>query len=616
MHFAANALVGESMTNPGKYFHNNVANGLKLLDAAVACSVKKFVFSSTCATYGPPDRVPMTEDLPQRPINPYGESKLMFEKMLQWYEKIHGLEFIAFRYFNAAGASERFGEHHRVETHLIPNVLKVALGQKTQCEIYGTDYPTPDGTCIRDYIHIRDLAQAHILGLAPGKRGFYNLGNGDGYSVREVIRMCERVTGKAIPAVEKPRRPGDPPKLVAAAGKAIEELGWKPQFPKLEDIVTTAWAWHKSHPEGYTDRVLRKVLLVDDDPFVLRVYQGWLSQRGVHVDTASDGFAAIQALRACRPDLVVLDLMMPKFTGLDVLKFLRAQADFAELPVIVLSNHYMNEMARQAVSLGVEKALLKVRCSPPVLMGIINELFAGKPTSEDPSHLLVVPGEAPADRADSAAPPAPSPAAPFPTQTEDQGATAQFQAKARHSLLENASATSSALRSLYEAFTDASNPTARVGACRISAGRSISSPRLRVWRSATSLRRWPARWRRCSSSWRISRSRLPHPRCARSAPQWISSVCSLTAPATQVPRWRPWRRHWWWTTTRFPTGWWSPRCGAPGCMRAAPWIRWWRCNGSNRNATTWCCWMSRCQEWTDSSFAGGCASRPAMRKPR
>ena len=253
MHFAANALVGESMTNPGKYFHNNVANGLKLLEATVECGVKKFVFSSTCATYGPPDRVPMTEDLPQRPINPYGESKLMFEKMLQWYEKIHGLEFIAFRYFNAAGASEKYGEHHRVESHLIPNVLKVALGQKSRCEIYGTDYPTPDGTCIRDYIHILDLAQAHILGLQPGKQGFYNLGNGDGYSVREVIRMCEKVTGKTIPAVGKPRRPGDPPKLVAAAGKAIRELGWKPRLPQLEDIVATAWAWHKKHPNGYPD---------------------------------------------------------------------------------------------------------------------------------------------------------------------------------------------------------------------------------------------------------------------------------------------------------------------------------------------------------------------------
>jgi UDP-glucose 4-epimerase len=209
MHFAANAQVGESMTNPGKYFRNNVANGLKLLDAAVECGVKKFVFSSTCATYGPPDRVPMTEDLPQRPINPYGESKLMFEKMLQWYQRIHGLEFIAFRYFNAAGASDSFGEHHRVETHLIPNVLQVALGRKPHCEIYGTDYPTPDGTCIRDYIHILDLALAHILGLAPGRQGFYNLGNGDGYSVREVIRMCEKVTGKAIPAT---RRGWSPPR--------------------------------------------------------------------------------------------------------------------------------------------------------------------------------------------------------------------------------------------------------------------------------------------------------------------------------------------------------------------------------------------------------------------
>jgi UDP-glucose 4-epimerase len=253
LHFAANALVGESMTNPGKYFHNNVCNGLKLLNAALEAKVKKFVFSSTCATYGPPDRVPMTEDLPQRPINPYGESKLMFEKMLTWYHQLHQLEFVAFRYFNAAGASKKFGEHHRVETHLIPNVLKVALGQAKQCEIYGTDYPTPDGTCIRDYIHIIDLAQAHILALAPGKQGFYNLGNGDGYSVREVIQTCEKVAGKKIPAVEKPRRPGDPPKLVAAADKAVRELGWKPKYPKLEDIVTTAWNWHVKHPDGYRD---------------------------------------------------------------------------------------------------------------------------------------------------------------------------------------------------------------------------------------------------------------------------------------------------------------------------------------------------------------------------
>jgi UDP-glucose 4-epimerase len=253
MHFAAFALVGESMTNPRKYFHNNVFNALKLADAAVDCGVQKFVFSSTCATYGPPDRVPMTEDLPQRPINPYGESKLMFETMLRWYKEVYKLEFIAFRYFNAAGASEKFGEHHRTETHLIPNVLKVPLGQAKQCEIYGTDYPTPDGTCIRDYIHVRDLAQAHILGLAPGKEGFYNLGNGDGYSVRQVIQTCEKITGSRIPAVEKTRRPGDPPKLVASAEKAVRELGWKPQFPKLDEIVASAWAWHRQHPNGYLD---------------------------------------------------------------------------------------------------------------------------------------------------------------------------------------------------------------------------------------------------------------------------------------------------------------------------------------------------------------------------
>jgi UDP-glucose 4-epimerase len=253
VHFAANALVGESMTNPGKYFRNNVANGLTLLEAARAAGVKKFVFSSTCATYGPPDRLPMTEDLPQRPINPYGESKLMFERMLHWYHQLHGLEFVAFRYFNAAGASAKYGEHHRIETHLIPNVLRVPLGQAAHCEIYGTDYPTPDGTCIRDYIHIVDLAQAHILALAPGRQGFYNLGNGDGYSVREVIQTCEKVAGRKIPALEKPRRPGDPPRLVASAAKAMRELGWKPAFPGLEQIVASAWAWHRQHPAGYPD---------------------------------------------------------------------------------------------------------------------------------------------------------------------------------------------------------------------------------------------------------------------------------------------------------------------------------------------------------------------------
>ncbi len=253
MHFAASALVGESMQNPGKYFRNNVCNGLTLLDAALAVGVKKFVFSSTCATYSPPDKMPMTEDLPQRPINPYGESKLMFEKILRWYHEIHGLEFVAFRYFNAAGATEKFGEHHRIETHLIPNVLKVALGQAKHCEVFGTDYPTPDGTCIRDYIHIADLAQAHMLALAPGKQGFYNLGNGGGYSVRQVIQTCEEVTGKKIPVVEKPRRPGDSPKLVASAEKAIHELGWKPKFQKLRDIIESAWRWHQKNPRGYPD---------------------------------------------------------------------------------------------------------------------------------------------------------------------------------------------------------------------------------------------------------------------------------------------------------------------------------------------------------------------------
>jgi UDP-glucose 4-epimerase len=253
LHFAANALVGESMTNPSKYFLNNVGNGTRLLQAMVAAGVKKIVFSSTCATYGYPPRVPITEDVPQQPISPYGESKLMFERILHWYEQLHGLEHVVFRYFNAAGASGRFGEDHRTEAHLIPNVLKVALGQRPQVEIFGTDYETPDGTCIRDYIHIADLAQAHILALAPGQRGFYNLGNGDGYSVRQVVAMCEQASGKKLKVVEKPRRPGDPPRLVAGSEKARNELGWQPKFPKLEDIVVSAWEWHRKNPNGYGD---------------------------------------------------------------------------------------------------------------------------------------------------------------------------------------------------------------------------------------------------------------------------------------------------------------------------------------------------------------------------
>ena len=253
MHFAASALVGESMENPSKYFRNNVANGLNLLDAMVAKGVLRLVFSSTCATFGPPDRIPLDETLPQRPINPYGESKLAFERILRWYGEIHGLKFVALRYFNAAGASEQFGEDHRIETHLIPNVLKVALGQKSHVEIYGTDYETPDGTCIRDYIHILDLSQAHILALDAPKSEFYNIGTGGGSSVREVIDACRKITGAEIPVVEKPRRAGDPPRLIAASAKIKNELGWKPRYQELHAIVESAWKWHQRFPNGYGD---------------------------------------------------------------------------------------------------------------------------------------------------------------------------------------------------------------------------------------------------------------------------------------------------------------------------------------------------------------------------
>jgi UDP-glucose 4-epimerase len=253
LHFAAHALVGESMQNPGKYFRNNVASGLNLLEACVASGVKKIVFSSTCATYGNPDRVPIDEFLPQSPINPYGESKFFFERMLRWFQSIHGLEFVALRYFNAAGATQRFGEHHRIESHLIPNILRVALGQSKQVQILGTDYPTPDGTCIRDYVHVIDLADAHIRALQPGISGFFNLGSGRGYSVREVIEACRNISGKIIPAVDKPRRAGDPPRLIACPDKARSELGWIPRFPNIEQIVATAWDWHQRNPDGYAD---------------------------------------------------------------------------------------------------------------------------------------------------------------------------------------------------------------------------------------------------------------------------------------------------------------------------------------------------------------------------
>lgn len=253
MHFAASALVGESMQNPSKYFRNNVGNGLNLLDAMIATGVNRLVFSSTCAIFGPPERLPIAETLAKHPINPYGESKLAFEQVLRWYGEIHGLQFVSLRYFNAAGASKNFGEQHRIETHLIPNVLKVALGQKPHVEIYGTDYETPDGTCIRDYIHILDLSQAHILALTSPKSDFYNLGTGGGTSVRQVIDACRKVTGRDIPVVEKPRRPGDPPRLIAASEKIQRELGWRPQFQNLEAIIESAWRWHQKFPNGYGD---------------------------------------------------------------------------------------------------------------------------------------------------------------------------------------------------------------------------------------------------------------------------------------------------------------------------------------------------------------------------
>lgn len=253
MHFAAKALVGESMQNPYKYFFNNVSCGLNLLDAMVEHGVKRFVFSSTCATYGTPEIVPIDEQAAQRPVNPYGESKLIFEKILRWYNQIHGVVFAALRYFNAAGATEAFGEDHRIETHLIPCVLQVPLGKREHAQVFGTDYPTPDGSCIRDYIHVTDLAQAHALALEVKESGFFNLGIGGGVSVLEVIEACRKITGKNIPIVTQARRPGDPPRLIASAQKAREVLGWRPKYDQIEDIVSSAWSWHLRHPTGYND---------------------------------------------------------------------------------------------------------------------------------------------------------------------------------------------------------------------------------------------------------------------------------------------------------------------------------------------------------------------------
>jgi UDP-glucose 4-epimerase len=253
MHFAASALVAESMRDPSKYFRNNISNGLNLLDAMVATQVQRIVFSSTCAIFGLPERVPIEETAPVCPVNPYGESKLAFEKILRWYDQIHGLKFVSLRYFNAAGATENFGEDHRLETHLIPNVLNVALGQKPSVEIYGTDYETPDGTCIRDYIHVVDLARAHTLALGAANSAFYNLGTGGGASVREVIAVCCKITGRKIGTIEKSRRPGDPPRLIASSEKIKNELRWRPQFQSLDAIVESAWKWRQKFPRGYED---------------------------------------------------------------------------------------------------------------------------------------------------------------------------------------------------------------------------------------------------------------------------------------------------------------------------------------------------------------------------
>lgn len=253
LHFAAFALVGESMETPRMYFQNNVTGGLNLADAVVAAGVPKIVFSSTCATYGQPEQVPITEDEKQLPENPYGESKLMLEKVLDWYRQIHGLQPVFLRYFNACGATERYGEDHDPETHLIPLVLQVALGQRSDIKIFGEDYDTPDGTCIRDYIHIVDLARAHICALEKDVSGAFNLGTGQGHSVREVIAACRAVTGHPIPAVVAPRRPGDPARLVASPRKARQGLGWEAQHTEIRDIVESAWRWHVAHPQGYAD---------------------------------------------------------------------------------------------------------------------------------------------------------------------------------------------------------------------------------------------------------------------------------------------------------------------------------------------------------------------------
>lgn len=255
IHFAAFAYVGESVTEPKLYFENNVSQGIALLDSLLACDVRRFVFSSTCATYGEPVRVPIDESHPQQPTNPYGWSKLIMEKILASYDAAYDLKYVALRYFNASGATEKCGEHHAPETHLLPNILFAAMGKLPFVSVFGNEYPTPDGTAIRDYIHVTDLCTAHILALEHLRNGGeserINLGNGQGYSVMEVIEAARHVTGSEIEVRIEPARAGDPSRLVADAAKAKKVLGWKPQYTSLEAILGTAWEWHKAHPNGY-----------------------------------------------------------------------------------------------------------------------------------------------------------------------------------------------------------------------------------------------------------------------------------------------------------------------------------------------------------------------------
>ena len=256
MHFSASSLVAESMERPLEYFENNTCGTLSLLGAMLAGGVKRFILSSTAALYGKPERLPITEDARVQPESVYGESKFFIERALMWLSRTRDLGYVSLRYFNAAGASDRLGEDHQPETHLIPLTLQVALGQRDFVGIFGNDYETRDGTAIRDYVHVLDLAEAHILALEAVQEGegrTYNLGNGQGYTVAEVVEVCRRVSGHAIPTRTLPRRPGDPPALVADSTLISRELGWQPRFPELHDIVGSAWRWHKAHPHGYHD---------------------------------------------------------------------------------------------------------------------------------------------------------------------------------------------------------------------------------------------------------------------------------------------------------------------------------------------------------------------------